>query len=120
MILEFGLNVKPSPHAAGRVALQRGPVVYCLEQADNGPNLAEIALPRTAKLSTRRDPRLPGRAVVITARGKRPKHDRRNRALYRPAGAKGPATTSVPIKAIPYFLWANRKPGEMLVWLRES
>ena len=103
----------------GRVALQRGPIVYCLEQADNGANLAEIALPRTAKLSARRDSDLPSRAVVITARGKRPKHDRRNRALYRPAGAKGPATTSVPIKAIPYFLWAHRTPGEMLTWIRD-
>ena len=103
----------------GRVALQRGPIVYCLEQADNGANLAEIALPRTAKLSTRRDPGLPGRAVVVTALGKRPKHDRRSRALYRPAGAKGPATTSAPIKAIPYFLWAHRTPGEMLTWIRD-
>ena len=104
---------------AGRVALQRGPIVYCLEQADNGPNLAEIALPRTAKLSAGRDPDLPSRAVVITTRGKRPKHDRWGRALYLPAGPKGPATTSVPIKAIPYFLWAHRTPGEMLTWIRD-
>ncbi len=93
--------------------------MYCLEQADNGPNLAEIALPRTAKLSAGRDPDLPSRAVVITTRGKRLKHDRWNRALYLPAGQKGPATTSVPIKAIPYFLWAHRTPGEMLTWIRD-
>jgi len=102
---------------AGRVALQRGPVVYCLEQADNGPHLADIALPRTAKLLARRDPRLPGGAVVLTGRARRRKRGNWKNALYRPAGPAGPAMTSAPIKAVPYFLWAHRTPGEMLVWI---
>lgn len=39
---------------AGKVALQRGPLVYCLEQADNGANLHELALPKMAELTVRR------------------------------------------------------------------
>jgi len=106
-------------HLAGRVALQRGPVVYCIEQVDNGPDLADIVLPRTAKLSARRDGRLPGRPVVITARARRRKRDRWKNTLYQQATSAGPATTAASIKAIPYFLWAHRTPGEMAVWINE-
>jgi len=112
--IEANPNVR---HNCGRVALQRGPVVYCLEQADNGGNLNDIALPRTAKLTVRTDRALFGGVPVITAgavqRDMSPWHG----TLYRAAEAQ---TRSRPIKAIPYFLWANRAPGEMLVWIRES
>src|SRR5262249_10598824 len=51
---------------AGYIALQRGPVVYCLEEADNGPQLANIALPRDARLTAQFDPNLFGGINVIT------------------------------------------------------
>jgi len=110
-------------HNCGRIALQRGPLVYCLEEADNGEGLNCIVLPRKARLAAKRDSSppggpwgLPGAPVVITASGKRQKREDWKNALYRPAGA---GMTPATIKAVPYFMWANRKPGEMLVWMRE-
>ena len=100
----------------GCVALQRGPVVYCLEQVDNGPDLRGIVLPRGAKLTGRTDRKLFGQVTVITGRALRRDSGKGSADLYRPAASK---TRPATIKAIPYFLWANRKEGEMLVWIRE-
>jgi DUF1680 family protein len=102
---------------AGCIALQRGPVVYCLEQADNGPGLAAINLPRNAKLSTRRDSRLPGKPVVITAKALKRSSTGWNTALYRPAGS---SMKPVSITAIPFYLWGNRASGEMRVWIHDQ
>ena len=101
---------------AGCVALQRGPLVYCFEQVDNGPDLADFVLPRTAKLSTKPDSQLPGNAVVITANALKRSRAEWNTALYRPACS---ALVPVTITAIPFYLWANRSPGEMRVWIRD-
>ena len=101
----------------GRVALQRGPVVYCLEEADNGRGLADITLPRTAKLSARFAPGLLGGVPVVTARARRRDPRGWKKRLY---SADRSPTSAVAIKAIPYFLWANRRPGEMIVWMRSS
>jgi DUF1680 family protein len=103
--------------AAGRVALQRGPLVYCLEEADNGPNLDDIALPRKAALHAGRDPRLLGGAAVITGRAVRRDTSSWKGQLYRPGASKSRA---FPIRAVPYCMWANRKPGEMAVWIRDA
>ena len=100
----------------GCVALQRGPVVYCLEQVDNGPDLGGIVLPRNAKLTARKDARLFGGVGVITGKALRFDAGKWSDGLYRPVASK---TRPAPIKAIPYFLWANRAEGEMLVWIRE-
>jgi len=103
-------------HDTGRVALQRGPIVYCLEQVDNGTDLNAIALPRTARLTARFQPDLLGGVTVVGARARRLR--KRGGALYenRPPDV-GPAA----IRAVPYFAWANRKQEqEMLVWLREG
>lgn len=56
-------------HNTGRVALQRGPVVYCLEEADNGKDLHDIALDPKAKCSVKTNKQLG--APIITTRGKR-------------------------------------------------
>lgn len=99
----------------GRVALQRGPIVYCLEEVDNGKDLNAILLPKDAKLTVKTD-KIAGQNVpVITAKAKRIPADSRN-ALYADTVAKPKAAS---IKAIPYFMWANRAEGEMLVWIGE-
>jgi DUF1680 family protein len=102
---------------AGRVALQRGPVVYCLEAVDNGENLNDILLPRGAKLAAKLDRKLLGGVVAITGAARRLDRTDWKGALYRPAGSR---TRAARIKAVPYCVWDNRKPGEMLVWIRES
>ena len=101
----------------GKVALQRGPIVYCLEEADNGKNLHEIVLPIEVELTVGPDDRIPGGAPVIKADALRVDSAAWGGGLYR-ADAALPL---VPLKAlfIPYFAWANREPGEMTVWIRE-
>jgi len=101
----------------GRVALQRGPVVFCLEQADNGPGLERIALPRNARISARFDKGLLQGVVVLTATAKRlSARDWAPGQLYRPSR---PRHETVRVRAVPYAVWANREPGEMVVWIRE-
>ena len=100
----------------GRVALQRGPVVYCLEAADNGGNLNDLALAAKPAFKLQRGKSGVWAGVTrISA-----KADRRNvgdwkNDLYRPQGSR---TVSCTITAIPYFMWGNRAQGEMLVWIR--
>lgn len=100
----------------GRVALMRGPLVYCLEQADNGPDLNDVALPREAELLCRSDPGLLGGVPVLRADARRRKRERGDEPLY---SASEPRYETAGITAIPYCLWAHRQPGEMLVWIRE-
>jgi len=102
---------------AGKVALQRGPLVYCLEEVDNGQDLADIRLPRRARLVAEYRPRLLGGTVVIRARGKRRSQAGWRATLYRSAR---PSARSVDLLAVPFYLRVNRKPGEMLVWIRED
>ena len=101
---------------AGRVALQRGPVVYCLEEVDNGQDLHNIVLPRDANLRSVYRRSLLGGCTVLTGRARRVDPASWNAGLYAPAGAR---LLPVSITAVPYALWANRQPGEMRVWLRE-
>ena len=113
-------RVEAHPHVrqdAGHIALQRGPVVYCLEGVDNGHDLSDVILPRSAKLTTKFEPALLGGVVVI--KGKAQRRDLAEWAgkLYRPVR---PALRSVAIKAIPYAAWANRAPGEMVVWILDK
>lgn len=103
---------------AGCVALQRGPVVYCLEEVDNGPDLAALSLPPPAPLevSSERSP-FPG-IPVIRARGRRTLATGWDDQLYRTVEPARRRSTE--LTAIPYCLWANRQMGEMRVWIREG
>ncbi|MCK4681463.1 glycoside hydrolase family 127 protein, partial [Candidatus Bipolaricaulota bacterium] len=103
---------------AGKVAIQRGPVVYCLEEVDNGPNLPDLSLSQDAKLTLGGCDQSLGGAPVIHAVGRRSTMTSQwEHILYSPVG---PKREEVAIKAIPYFAWGNRQPGEMLVWIREE
>jgi uncharacterized protein len=102
----------------GRVTLRRGPLVYCLEQADNpDAPVAQLALPRSAAVDAvdRRD--LFDGIVTLTARGSAASAGDWDGVLYR---TRPPAAAPATLTAIPYYLWANRAPGPMAVWVRES
>jgi len=102
---------------AGRIALQRGPIVYCLEEMDNGKDLNDIALPLETPLRMRWDSRLFGGVPVVMGKALHRDHAGWRNKLYRPAGT---TMKSLTIKAIPYCLWANRGVGEMVVWVRKG
>ena len=75
------------------------------------------ALPRGAALTAERRPELFGGAVAIAGEGRVTKTADWNGALYRPSP---PAAEPARLTAIPYYLWCNRGPGEMRVWLPEA
>jgi hypothetical protein len=92
---------------AGRVALQRGPVVYCLEAVDNGQAMPSMYLPPEAALETEQRPDLLGGVTVI-----------KGKAAIRSAD---PAQVqSADLVAIPYYAWDHRAPGAMMVWIPED
>ncbi|MCY3914067.1 MAG: glycoside hydrolase family 127 protein [Chloroflexi bacterium] len=107
----------------GRVALARGPLVYCVESHDR-PGLEQdaFALPDDAAVASGPvDERLPGMTLLDTTAVPLPGTPERG-ALYQSVSgdgrAHGAATDRVAIRAIPYFAWANRGPSTMDVWLR--
>ena len=104
---------------AGNIALQRGPVVYCLEEVDNGAQLANVAIPGSARLTPSTDTQLFGGAGIITGDAVRIEPANWHDGLYQPLSAIEYAHSPFQFKAIPYCFWANREPGEMRVWLRE-
>lgn len=107
-------------HDVGHVAIQRGPIVYCLEEADNGAGLSYIALPRSAPLTYDHDEHLFGGVGTISGEALRIEPVNWNAELYEPQSNVEFAHKPFTFKAIPYCFWANRQLGEMCVWIRES
>ncbi|OAS86597.1 MULTISPECIES: glycoside hydrolase family 127 protein [Metabacillus] len=101
----------------GKVALQRGPIVYCLEEVDNGKNLPSIFLPRDAELKAKFEEDLLEGIVIISGQAERIEEAGWEDKLYRPVDDH---TRKVEIKAVPYYAWCNRQPGEMIVWVNEK
>ncbi|GIP28113.1 hypothetical protein J23TS9_32430 [Paenibacillus sp. J23TS9] len=102
---------------AGKVALQRGPVIYCLEEEDNGANLQDITIPSDARFHVQFAEHLLGGVSILTGIGTRsvyPSGD--DQLLYT---TQGFCRENVPLTAIPYFAWSNRSRGEMTVWMRQ-
>lgn len=104
--------------AAGKVAIQRGPVVYCLEEADNGSDLHEIWLPRTSELEVVVRDTVAGRVPVVRTTGLRRFADGNARDLYPQQAII--AARPVAIHAVPYFTWANRGMADMSVWMHDG
>ena len=100
----------------GKVALQRGPLVYCLEAADNGGHVRNLTLPRNARLRAQHRPDLLGRVTVIRGTALATGNEGWDDDLYRHAAE----AESADFVAIPYYAWDNRAAGEMVVWLPES
>ena len=103
---------------AGRVALKRGPLVYCAEEVDNpqGP-VQRLKLPRGSDIKvTPRDDLFDG-VVTLTADAVRLDDGDWGDRLYR---AEQPAERPATLTALPYYLWNNRQKGSMMVWLVEA
>lgn len=96
----------------GHVALQRGPLVYCLEEIDQGTPLASLYLPAHAVFTAQKQAALLGGVVVLQGKAAANPDADWARRLYQPA----PAPRDVSIRAIPYYAWDNRQPGPMRVW----
>ncbi|NIP25300.1 MAG: glycoside hydrolase family 127 protein [Phycisphaerae bacterium] len=92
-------NVKAD---SGKVALMRGPIIYCFEAVDNPDmNVLNVALPREAELIAEYRSRLLGGVTIIQGKAL-DSHQR-----------------PVTLTAVPYYSWANREKGAMTVWINE-
>ena len=91
----------------GQVALARGPVVYCAEQADHDVPLDHL------RIDPNRPPAAKNGRFEGVARAADPASD----VLYAEYAPPSPATAETRLTAIPYFRWANRGPGPMRVWI---
>lgn len=91
----------------GQVALERGPVVYCLEGIDNGNSVFDIVLPAKAKATPVAQPDLLGGVTVLDVNG----------ALRVIRTENGLTAASMKLTAIPYAWWNNRGLSQMAVWL---
>lgn len=121
--IELSLDMAPRfiycddrvPYNAGRVAVQRGPLLYCTEQADNGAALWNLSVdPFIPPIEEPAD--LPAGLSGISVQGRRD--------ILRPARgllytAQPPVSEPVHLHFVPYCFWGNRHPGEeMMIWQR--
>lgn len=116
-------RMKGHPHIRqifSKVALQRGPFVYCLEEADNGKRLYQLRLPAGQAYTLAEEPGFPAGIQTLSVPGIRaqPEGEWAAEGLY----SSGASWTGreVQLKFIPYFAWANRGAGEMSVWVEEE
>jgi uncharacterized protein len=91
----------------GKVALQRGPLVYCLEGPDNDGKVLDLVIPDQAELSTRFQPELLGGVVTISGEAETAKRTLDGRIV---------PDAKRPFVAIPYYAWAHRGGSQMTVW----
>lgn len=94
---------------SGKVALQRGPIMYCAEWADNNGRAANLILPAATSFTTEFQPALLNGVMTLKAEA--------NAIIINDTEVK---TVKQPFVAIPYYAWANRGKGEMMVWFPEK
>ncbi len=88
-----------------RVALQRGPLVYCAEAVDNAGRVSDLVLADETALAAEFDRGLLGGVTVLRGPAQR---------------IDGSGTHPVKFVAVPYYAWCHRQPGEMAVWLART
>ena len=100
----------------GKVAVMRGPVVYCIEEADNGSNLAARYIDVKAGIKEVDSDEFGG-IVALQLQGKNQKEEEWDEELL--YAEKEPEFEDIILKAVPYAYWNNRGEGEMSVWVKE-
>ena len=99
---------------SGRIALQRGPLVYCLESIDNKAPLGSIIIPEQQDFKLKAIDSLTPGTIAITGRAFTENPEASADLYFSGVPAKAETTFT----AIPYCLWQNRGPSEMAVWIR--
>ncbi|MFJ3305223.1 glycoside hydrolase family 127 protein [Streptomyces sp. NPDC086549] len=129
IVLELGLEPRltaadPRVDAVrGCVAIERGPLVHCLEQVDHpGGGLDDIVLDPTRPLAVKHRPDLLGGITTVVAAGRRRSIPDRGWWPYAEVDGTHPEPDGEPVEltAVPYHAWANREDGSMRVWLPTS
>ncbi|MFO1514116.1 MAG: glycoside hydrolase family 127 protein [Verrucomicrobiota bacterium] len=114
------LHAHPKVEAdIGRVALQRGPIVYCLEGVDNDGQVRNLVLPPGNELTAEHRKDFLGGVTVLRGRAQGLYRADWPNVAYLPA-TQMPGVSDVPLLAIPYYANANRQPADLMVWLAET
>ncbi|MDF2802538.1 MAG: hypothetical protein K0S61_2441 [Anaerocolumna sp.] len=101
----------------GKVAIMKGPLVYCMEEVDNETNLPAYFLDTTVKLNEHYDEGLLGGTSIISCKGMKIRSEGwESEKLYTDTR---PEFEEKELTFVPYPYWGNRKTGEMLVWVKE-
>ena len=95
----------------GKVALQRGPIMYCAEWKDNNGLASNIVVPKDADFKPEYEANMLNGVMVLKADVK---------SINIDAAGQNVSTQSATLTAIPYYSWANRGKGEMTVWFPEQ
>ena len=102
----------------GKVAVARGPMVYCLEEADNGPDLHLLTVDCSKEAETEDFTAAGEQVVSVVMDGFRQQVQPSQAGLYQPL--KAAVKEPVKLHFIPYYVWANRGENEMAVWVRQE
>ena len=99
------------PDDNGKIALQRGPIMYCAEWKDNDGKAGNIIIPKGTVFMPEFEPSLLNGVTILKGQVKTVDLDEKAQTI---------STTSKTMTAIPYYAWANRGKGEMTVWFPEQ
>lgn len=95
----------------GKIALQRGPLMYCAEWPDNFGLTSNLILPGNSSFTTEHKTNLLNGVTVLKSEALAIEIDKQRNSV---------STKSQPFTAIPYYAWAHRGKGEMMVWLPQK
>jgi DUF1680 family protein len=117
--------ITPNPRVdaiRGSLAIQRGPLIYCLEEIDQpvGTNLLDVRLDPTTPLRASWQEGLLGSVMTVEAQGAQVELGAWEDFLYRHLAQEQLPVRAVKLTAVPYFAWANRGPGAMRVWIPQT
>lgn len=103
--------------ARHQVAVQRGPIVYCVESVDlpAGIRVLDVAIPRTIALTPHFEPRTLGGVTVLEGRAEARPGPAWSNQLYRELPRE--VSRAIDVRLIPYYAWGNRGRSEMTVWM---
>jgi hypothetical protein len=109
---------------AGRVAVRRGPIIFCMEESDQAPGIAlsDISIRLSERMGKdfhdEYNSGLLDGVVILHHEGEAFETPSGSEALYMSASAAQPKTRPAKLTLIPYYAWANRQPTPMEVWAR--
>lgn len=102
----------------GKVAIQRGPIVYAAEEEDNRKPLWTSKIVVDGQNNAQFEKDLLGDVTTVTVEAKREELDDTDSLYYE--ASRAPKEVEKPLKMIPYYAWANRSNGQMQVWFNKE
>ena len=95
----------------GKIAIERGPLVYCAEWPDNNGEVSNLILADNINFTAEFKPKLLNGVTVVTTEANALKVDQEKNSVI---------TKTQPFMAIPYYAWAHRGKGEMMIWIPQK